>query len=96
MFKPQELLIHHDVHAERDWSLPLNVSYHNLNGKVQIQMINTVSPVNGLDADESFTLEALNTDQTNICKKANNQSLKEICLVNLLRGQKMVYMLPNF
>lgn len=98
MFKPQELLIcsHHDMHAERDWNLRLSISYHNLSGKVQIQVINTASPANCLDADKIFTLEALNTDQTNICKKASNQNLKEISLVNLLKRQKMGYMLPNF
>ena len=69
--KPQEWMIcfHHDIHAERDWNLPLNLSYHNLSGRRQIQIVNIVSPASCLDADRTFALEALNTDRTNICKK---------------------------
>lgn len=77
--KIQEWMIyfHHDIHAERDWNLPLNFTYLNLSGKGQIKMVNIVSPASCLDADRTFILEVLNTDQTNICKKKTKPTNKQ-------------------
>lgn len=77
--KIQEWMIyfHHDIHSERDWNLPLNFTYLNLSGKGQIKMVNIVSPASCLDADRTFILEVLNTDQTNICKKKTKPTNKQ-------------------
>lgn len=84
--KPQEWMIcfHHYGHAERLGSpteslLPqFKLEGADSNGKYD-------EPC--LGADRTFTLEALNADQTNICKKPKPNQTN--CLVNLLNRQRM-------